>query len=234
MRMKNRLYIVFVIILFSASNVFAASVEKLFLEGEYGKVVDEASRLIDSRAGKLDELYYLKGLSELKLNKFSDARNSFDKILSKYQHSKLTFDAYTGIGDSYFLEGNINEALRVYNEILVKFPNDKNLSVIQERIGNCRSKMGLPDKAKIEVQIPHDSVEGRISVQVGCFGSKGNAEKLNKKLANKGYESYLELPVSPHDNLYRVRVGKFQSREAAESLANRLKRDGYSTTICQD
>lgn len=237
MKIRAREKIASILMIFFASGALAAaSIDKLFLEGRYKEVVDEASRKIESRSGRTDEVYYLKGLSELKLNRFSDARDSFNKILSKYQQSKLTFDAYTGIGDAYFLEGNVNEALRVYNEILVKFPEDRNITVIRDRINDCRSKMGLTEKPKpagnVEYEKTHQEISGNFSVQVGSFGSKNNAQKFEKKLRAKGYDSYIDLPVAEHDNLYRVKVGKLQSRQDAENLANRLKRDGYRTAIC--
>src|SRR3989338_10663257 len=71
----------------------SAYIEKLFLEGKYERVVNEAG-----------DLYYIKGLAHLKLNKFKDARESFKKVMSRAARSKDIFDAYIGIGDAYFLE----------------------------------------------------------------------------------------------------------------------------------
>jgi len=43
-------------------------VEKLFLEEKYDRAAAEAGKLIDANSSRRDELYYLKGLSEMKTN----------------------------------------------------------------------------------------------------------------------------------------------------------------------
>ena len=206
---------------YAASDI--AYVERLFLEGKYDKAAYESGKLIDARSRQRDELYYIKGLSELKLNRFSDARQSFEDIISKYQRSKRIFDAYLGIGDSYFLEGNMAAASGSYNDILNKFPNDKNIAMIHSRIAESNKKPVLEDKPS-----------RWLSVQVGSFKSQPNAQRLMQKLSRQGYEPYLALPADAGDRLYRVRVGKLKSKEDASALAGKLKRAGYSTRICTD
>ena len=233
----------------SSSYAYAGSdvayVEKMLMEERYDHAVDEAEKLIDSSSGRRDELYYLKGLSELKLNRFSDARRSFEYILTNYPQSKNVFDANVGIGDSYFLEGNTSGAIRIYGEILEKFPNDRNISVVYRRMSDCYEKTDK-NKAKFyidkaapranftPVNISRSEPKGGLSIQVGCFKSKRNAEGLSKKLSRKGYESYVEMPSGPDNNLFRVKAGRLASKEDLASLATRLKRDGYQTKLCDD
>lgn len=230
-----------------------AVVEKPFLEGRYDRAEYEAKRLIDERARQRDEVYYLKGLSELKLGKFNQARESFQVIISKYRKSNRVFDAYAGIGDSYLLEGNIEAAMKTYNEIKEKFPSDKNITLIDSRLSECRKKAGTVPVAPAPSPITENKVEApqaekivpagvvqdetpkvNISVQVGCFKNKRNADKLSSKLAASGYKSYVEVPVDAGDKLYRVKVGHPQSKGDAESLAAKLNREGYRTKICDD
>ncbi|MDD5681519.1 MAG: hypothetical protein PHI59_09805, partial [Candidatus Omnitrophica bacterium] len=64
-----------------------SAVEKSFMEGRYEKASQEAGKLIDQRARQRYELYYLKGLSDLKLNRFKESRDSFDAIIKKYPGS---------------------------------------------------------------------------------------------------------------------------------------------------
>jgi TolA-binding protein len=77
--------------------------DRAFLEGNYDKVVSDTTRLINARSSDSCELYYLRGLASLKLNKYEDARRDFNAILSRYPRSSRRFDAFMGIGDSYFL-----------------------------------------------------------------------------------------------------------------------------------
>ena len=217
------LFSVFCLLPYSHAASDIAYVEKLFLEGRYDLAASESGKLIDARARQRDELFYIKGLSELKLNRFSDARQSFEDIISKYQRSKRIFDAYLGIGDSYFLEGNMDAATRSYNDILNRFPNDKNISMVHSRITESNKKPGSGNKPV-----------GSFSVQVGSFKSRVNAQRLVQKLSAQGYGAYLTLPVDSGDRLYRVKVGKLKSKEEALTLAAKLKRAGYNIKICTD
>ena len=223
---------------YAASDI--ANVEKLFLEARYDKVISESAKLIDARSRQRDELYYLKGLSELKTDRFADARRSFESILAKYARSKRAFDAAVGIGDSYFLENRYDEAVKSYNEVLAKFPKDKNIGIIPERINNCHKKTTNTvteepaEKHFIPQEVPRGEKSSAISVQVGSFKNKRNADKLSAKLHGMGYESFVEIPAGIGDKLYRVKVGRLGSKEEAEALAKRLKRSGYKVKICSD
>lgn len=219
----------------SGSNI--ASAEKLFLEGKYERCAYESQALIDSGSRQRDELYYLKGLSEMKAAKFKIARNTFETILFRYPQSKRSFDAYTGIGDSYFLEGNTNQAIRVYNEILNKFPDDSNINTVHSRIKECNARLGVKDKMRAGFQareIPRGVERGAFSVQIGSFKNKRNAERLARKLSGKGYKAYVEVPAGSGDKLYRVKVGPFKSREDADTASAHLKGDGYRNRICAE
>lgn len=256
-----------------------ARAERSFLEGKYDSAVFETQALIDSRSSQRDEIYYLKGLSELKLNRFKDARQSFNYIRERYPSSKRTFDAYLGTGDAYLLEGDAGKALGVYNEIVNRFSGDRNIAVVYSRLGDCYTRLGLRDKAEeyfnkakkaspssFEVKMgptaenapifskaaqpvaaqpaamsaPRPKTEEApriesgepLSVQVGCFKNKRNAEKLSQKLIKAGYDSFVEIPVASHDKLYRVKAGHAKSKDEADSLAARLRRAGYNTKIC--
>ena len=239
---------IFIVVLLSAfsfqlSAAYAESniavVEKPFMEGRYERAVYEAQRLIDERSAQRYEVYYLKGSSELKLGKFKEARQSFEAIISKYPNSNRVFDAYVGIGDSYLLEGDKEDAARKYNEIKEKFPSDKNIALVDSRLSSASSPAIEPASKSTPVAVaPAASVveapKGHLSVQAGCFKSERNADALSAKLIAHGYQSYVELPLAAGDKLYRVKVGRLQSKGEAESLAARLNRDGYKTKICDD
>jgi cell division septation protein DedD len=72
-----------------------------------------------------------------------------------------------------------------------------------------------------------------LSVQVGSFKNRRNADKLAQKLTASGYDVRIEIPVAAGDKVYRVKVGRVSSRGEAEALKARLEAAGYSTKICE-
>jgi cell division septation protein DedD len=228
------------------------TLEKFYLQGRYDQAITEADRLIDARVNRRYEVYYVKALSELKAGRFSNARETFGKLIDAYPDSPRVFDANIGIGDSYYLAGNRIAAESIYKDALKKFPGDKNAALARERLDNCKSTQTakavqsvqsapppMADRRQdpaaqhfLPAQVPRGEVTEGLSVQVGSFKSKRNAENLSNKLRKQGYESYVEIPVTSKDKLYRVKVGHLSSKEEAEKLAARLKVRGYPTRIC--
>jgi len=241
-QVKVKILLIFICFLLSTidyglSTIYADSditqAEKLFLEGQYERCASAARILIESRPRKGYEVYYILGLSELKLNKFGDARQSFQNIIDNYPGSPRLFDAHVGMGDSYFLEGRKDSAARVYNEILQNFPDDKNIVIVKSRIRECSINTAGQERPRVEPRdIPRGESTSYISVQVGSFKNSRNADKLARKLSTEGFDSFVEIPVGSADRLYRVKVGKLQSIDNAEALASLLKAKGYKTKIC--
>jgi len=137
-----------------------AHVEKLFMEEKYDKAAEEASGLIESKARQRDELYYLKGLSEMKMSRFDDARQSFGDLMSKYPNSRRAFDANVGIGDTYYLQNNPYAAISIYNDALKKFPGDSNVKIVYDRIDQCHRKVGISASP-----VPPDMNSGKAAVE---------------------------------------------------------------------
>jgi cell division septation protein DedD len=256
----------------------------MVMGGDYRGALSEAESAIRSHRGRAEDLYYLKGLSELKLGRYADARESFGQALKRYPNPKKAFDARLGMGDSYMLEGSLNDAVGAYLGIARDFPADANIVLVYSRLASCYKALGVNDKAEHYRQMsqglppvtagamaqdrpvrpgpagpqapvttnvttkshrpsPAVSAEpepvdlimstGReISVQVGSFRNRKNAEKLARKLASAGFDSRVEIPVKEHDNIYRVKVGRVSSKAQARELASKLKGAGYSTKIC--
>lgn len=223
--------------------------DNLFIQGKYGAVVDQAEAMLRSGSSRRDDVYYLKGLSELKLGRFKDARQSLGCASSGSSVSRRAFEAYLGIGDSYMLEGNLNAASGVYEGMLKDFSGNNNIKVVYARLARCYEGLGAADKARmykdlaggsvaqisaVQVNSPVRvmSVDASFSIQVGSFKSKKNAGNLARQLQSRGYEARVVMPVSADDMLFRVRVGSFATRVEAESAAGRLRDAGYSTKIC--
>lgn len=238
--MRKIASLIFIAVFFCATFAIAeevpSGIEKLFLQDRYENVVIEADKLIEARSYGRDQIYYLKGLSQLKLSRFSDARRSFEEMRTRYPRSKTAFFALVGIGDTYYLEGNTNEAARIYNEAISTYPNDRNISVVREKLSDCQRRGGSTAARTTQYNFSAgtSSSYGKnyLSVQVGSFKNSENAERLSRQLAARGYDTHVEKASDAKGDFYRVKVGRCSSRFEAEQLEARLKAGGHVTKIC--
>ena len=67
--------------------------------------------------------YYWKGQAYLYLNRFNEARDSYEIILEQYEESPKLPDAMYGLGLAYQGLGNIAQARQLLSEIKRRFPN---------------------------------------------------------------------------------------------------------------
>jgi tetratricopeptide (TPR) repeat protein len=210
-------------------------VDKLFLEGRYERAITEADILIDARSYGRDQLYYIKGLSQLKLERFEGARESFDAIITKLPSSKLVFDAYLSKADSYHLEGRNAEAIRAYNEIIQIFPDDKNLAVVYKRLGKDKAiSVAIPEvkpEPKPEAK-PSVKKEGKPVRAISNFTPKDCVKKeVVKEEAAVYGEEKKTLPPAEYEKVFSVQVGSFSSKRNAERLNTKLIKAGYDSRV---
>jgi cell division septation protein DedD len=71
-------------------------------------------------------------------------------------------------------------------------------------------------------QVPGEPTGQGFVVQVAAVNDRGEAETLARRLAGKGYPSFVTVPGS---GMFRVRIGKYNDRRQAESIATRLRRE---------
>ncbi len=62
-------------------------------------------------------------------------------------------------------------------------------------------------------------------VQVAAVNDRREAETIARRLAGKGYPSFVTTPGKGTPNMFRVRIGKYPARRAAEAIANRLEKE---------
>ena len=62
-------------------------------------------------------------------------------------------------------------------------------------------------------------------VQVAAVNDRREADTIAKRLAAKGYPSFVTTPPNGTPRTFRVRVGKYPTRRDAESIAARLQRE---------
>jgi cell division septation protein DedD len=74
-------------------------------------------------------------------------------------------------------------------------------------------------------QVPGEPAGKGFVVQVAAVNDRGEAETLARRLAGKGYPSFVTAPGSGTPQMFRVRIGKYSDRRQAESIATRLQRE---------
>jgi len=79
-----------------------------------------------------------------------------------------------------------------------------------------------PQAAPAAVSAPAPS-DGRFAVQVGAFGESATAERLARRLRDKGWEVYVSPGAKAGESRWRVRVGPHPTRDDAAKAAARLK-----------
>ncbi len=149
--------------------------------------------------------------------------------------------------DSYYLEGNFDEAFARYRKFLLDYTASNSASVANFRLGVCARKKGRWDEAnyyfqKVQAGYPLSieakqaiellsQAEAYFSVQIGSFRNEDNAAALVADLKNKGYDVYIISPKEKGDNFYRVRVGRFSTKSEAQFTEDKLKKEGFPTKI---
>jgi DedD protein len=66
---------------------------------------------------------------------------------------------------------------------------------------------------------------GGFVVQVAAVKERSEADTIAKRLASKGFPSFVTSPSAGAAHVYRVRVGKYSDRREAESIARRLEKE---------
>ncbi len=253
--MKNQkskiITLLFILTFITNSYAFNLSKIKTYvLSGDYKAAITEGEKILASSgySEQLDELYYILGLSYLKDGNYLRASDIFEIILKEFPKSTFKVEAKLGLGDSYFLRGDFEQAKNRYNDLL----NSKYKAAVYYRLSQIELKQGNSEAAKEylakikndaplnpEVRLNKDLyvVKSKdlgifYTVQVGSFANETNAVNLTQKLTQGGYAAYLEESVSPAgDKAYKVRVGKLYSRQEAEALEKKLSQEGHPTKI---
>jgi cell division protein FtsN len=66
---------------------------------------------------------------------------------------------------------------------------------------------------------------GGFVVQVAAVKERGEADAIAKRLASRGFPSFVTAPGAGAARVYRVRVGKYNNRREAETVARRLEKE---------
>lgn len=239
-------------VIISAAGAWAAptsDIEVALMNKDYELSRKLAEKLLKSTAVHKDRLqaqYYL-GLSQLRLEKYAQARSSFQIVMSMAASKDLYDRAAVGMIEALHKPGLYKEALKTVEALLQKSPQSSFLSLIYLKKARIHLKLGewgmaKEDLLKIINEFP-DSLEAPIarnlmeekeffSVQVGSFLDKDKAISLMEELkANGQYAYIIETSTADQNKYYRVRVGQTASLSDARTLEAKLAQLGYPTLI---
>jgi outer membrane protein assembly factor BamD (BamD/ComL family) len=232
-----------------ADNADIELLRNYFLDKEYHNVIKHAEEILhhSSLPDEVAEAYFYLGQSQMRLGYYREARDSFRTIIRRFSKSDFVQRAYLNVADCFFLEENFTKAIEIYKAFLKKYPHSDFLSIVYFRLGQTNLKLGNWKIAKdylkeLKIKFPNsfEAQQAKIlltrdeffTVQVGAFINSKSAKKLNNKLKNEGFNSYLVKTTDADGKvLYRVRVGKLPNRYEAEALQAALAVKGYPTRI---
>lgn len=232
-----------------AQAVPTSDIEVALMNKDYEQARKLAQQLLKSTAVHKDRLqaqYYL-GLSQLRLERYVEARSSFQIVMSMASNRDLYDRAAVGMIEALHKPGLYKEALRSVQALLERSPNSSFLSLIylkKARIHLKLSEWGMAKEAllkiinefpeSLEAPIARDLMEEKefFSVQVGAFLDKEKAIALTEELKSNGQYAYIiETSTPDQKKYYRVRVGQTASLSDARTLESKLAQLGYPTLI---
>ena len=219
------------------------------IQEDYETAISLAQEFIDKKPVKkdLDEALYYQGLSQLRLVRYKEARDTFNLLISGFPKKSLRDKAYLGFIDSLYMDGDYVDALKISQELLAKSPKSEFLSLIYLKLARANIKLVNWQKAKdylnkiikefpnsLEAHTAKQLLEEKqyFSVQVGAFLEQPRAEKLVEELTEKGEYAYIVETIDREGRkFFRVRVGQLALLDEAEQLKSKLARLGYPTSI---
>lgn len=242
------LLIIFIFAPYVFAYTYSADLDKVVekvLRGDYYGALDECYRLEKNASYNLKgQILSLEGTCFLSLGEYDQARSIFKKALA-YAKGMLSTELYMGIADTYFKKREYNKAISIYSQLLNRKTNADYKAMLYFKLGKAYQKNSKWAKSnyyfgQLQKKYPQSfeaqlvkktSVGGNFfTIQVGCFSSKENAQRLCDDLKAKGYQVYITSFNSNGHKLYRVRVGEFVSRIAAEHTEAKLKTQEHLPT----
>src|SRR2546423_12187535 len=83
-------------------------------------------------------------------------------------------------------------------------------------------RTAAPAAAAPASDVPSEPRGNGFVVQVAAVNDRREADTIGRRLAAKGYPTFVTLPPNGIPQMFRVRIGKYPTRREAESIAARL------------
>lgn len=217
-----------------------------YLRGEYALVITTGQRVLQEARG--DQVWYLIGLAQLQLQQPEEARRTWEQFLDEFPDSRWRPDAEVGVADALGMADETARAIALYQAILARWGPEHPIAVrLQYQLGQAARQAGQWQTARqafeaLVAKAPQSfeaglarailkEAEFAFSVQVGAFGVRDNAVRLQQKLSQRGYPATVDRSLADGRVLHRVRVGRFANRDQALQTAERLRQDGFPSKV---
>jgi peptidoglycan lytic transglycosylase len=156
-------------------------------------------------------------------------RTSNGEIYNKYAmtaaHRTLPFDTVVKVNN---LENGRNVSVRIND----RGPFVKDRIIDLSYAAAKEIEMIGPGSAKVRLDVIHTQPNPYpLTVQVGAFKNKDNAEQLRKRLLEWFEPVLIRKYQSPEGDLYRVYAGEFATQDLASTALNELNKQGLDGWI---
>ena len=100
-------------------------------------------------------------------------------------------------------------------------------SKVNAGLGNAAPQQPSKENTGLGSAAPQQPSKILYRVQTGAFKNKSNAQALEAKVKNAGFDTYITIV----DGLYKVQVGAYSKKENAKAQAAKLKAAGFDCFV---
>lgn len=207
--------------------------------GDDAAVVRHVDRFMqqDARSTRVDEAYYLRGLSRLRTKDFSGAKSDLAQAISRTERRELRCNASIALGDMYYDADNMADAQTLYRQALANATQgQKPIDHVYYRLGCVLQRLSRWQEADIcfdrVVDLFKEEELGKRSanrthsrawtVQAGLYRQRDVALEGMNKLAVKNLPAEARGCLRDGKPAYLVQVGRYatfdQAREALKQV----------------
>lgn len=225
-------------------------VEAAYLRGEYALVAQVGEQLMapPELADRQDHLWYVIGMAQLQRRQFAEAGYAFQQVITRFPESPRRPDVEIGLAEVQWQTGDPQAAVAQYDAWVAHWGSGHPAAIrAHYNLGMAARAAGQWDKARAAFQeivqrhpmsfeatlaqqvLQHG--EFAFSVQVGAFGVRANAARLQRELVRRGYAAIVDQTTADGRPIYRVRVGQVATRDEALQSAARLRQDGFPAKV---
>jgi tetratricopeptide (TPR) repeat protein len=183
--------------------------------------------------------FLLRGRCYLLSESYAQAIRDLEETIGRAVALTQYVEANLGMADAYYAQRDYARSTKLYRMLLDEFPGRVPRDVVMLRCSHSllrlgRTAAGRAMLARVQQEFPGSaaareagdllpSATGEFYVQVGLFGDRRNADRLEQDLAARGITARVEI----QSGQYAVIVGYYDSMEAARRRLADIKAAGY-------
>jgi len=190
---------------------------------------------------KIENAYFLIAEAYLEQQMYKRAFNTLESLrTSKYINNNIPLLHYK-MGICKEKQGKFEQALMFFKKLKQDFPYIQYCYLAEDRIYNLQKNDKLDiDLSEINTFRKEEPVEEtkaatgqdlKIYLQVGAFGSEGNAEKFGKKVKVIGYKYIVFSKIKDNSKLYIVAAGPFDENDDLKKAIQKLKKNDINSYV---